>query len=105
MPEPLISLGRGHHSCVIKSDVENDPEWLARIDYIGAVDQTRVYILITWFYHPEQIPPGVAQPRVKQNEVFLSDHEQVLETSTVECEFRFVMYSAGSALLSPPSLY
>jgi hypothetical protein len=66
---------------------------LARIDYIAAANQALVYCLVTWFYLPAQLRelgiPTVRRPKFLKGEVYLSDHREVIETSTVDCECFF----------------
>ena len=51
-----------------------------------------MYCLVTWFYLPAQLRevgiPTIGRPKVLKGEVYLSDHREVIETSTVDSHVR-----------------
>lgn len=85
------------YSCEIRADGKDKTKWLARIDHIGAIDQTRVFIAVTWFYQPNQLPKMANKPRTEPGEIFLSDHVDILETSNVESESECCSLSLSSS--------
>jgi hypothetical protein len=74
-------------SVALRAPPGTKTEWLARI---AAANQALVYCLVTWFYLPSQLRevgiPTIGRPKVLKGEVYLSDHREVIETSTVDCE-------------------
>lgn len=90
---PPTSLGHKpprRDSVVLCAPPGTKTEWLARIDYIAAANQALVCCLVTWFYLPSQLwelgIPAIGRPKVLKGEVYLSDHREVIETSTVDCK-------------------
>ncbi|OLL25670.1 Chromatin remodeling protein EBS [Neolecta irregularis DAH-3] len=63
-------------------NMKNSVYWIAQIVEIRARTEKEVYVLIRWYYRPEELPCG-RQKYHGEDEVIWSDWEQVISAYTI----------------------
>lgn len=77
------SEGRGS-KITKESAIEQDsiPDWVAKVLECRAFDEEHVFLRVLWLYRPEDLPGG-RKPWHGWNEVFPSNHMQIIDAMTV----------------------
>ena len=64
-------------------DWQRKHTWIGRIQQVKAVRADEVYIRVFWFYWPEELPSGGAEPYHGRREVVLSNHAEIIDSTTI----------------------
>ncbi|KAL9060441.1 MAG: hypothetical protein Q9162_000614 [Coniocarpon cinnabarinum] len=104
----FVLISNGETTADIPEDQDDDDDeywdrfWVGQILEIRFVDSSHVYCRVWWFYRPEEVVGG-RQPHHGSGEVFLSNHMEIIDATSVGCITGVSRINENSLVLDGPA--